>query len=262
VTSSEMTGSSSPSVGWRTADGLLARVLGVEDKQESLVGRIATQVARDIIEGHVQPGADLNSIDLAKRFDTSRTPVREALLMLEKEGLVEIPARRRPRAAMLPVQEVREIYLLRAELYALVARRIVEGGTTDAITRLESTLEAMRACAEREDNDGYFWNTVLFHERAAVATGDETLRHSIDALGLRVLQLRHLGMARGWRIERSLQDHVRLLQAIQERDAELAAAMNRSIVLTALQGLMKIYEIAVLDPAGEDESVTASSVTS
>ena len=43
------------------------------------------------------PGADLNSVELATRFGTSRTPVREALMLLEKEGLVEIPPRRRPR---------------------------------------------------------------------------------------------------------------------------------------------------------------------
>lgn len=49
-------------------------------------------------------------------------------------------------------------------------------------------------------------------------------------------------MARGWRIERSLTDHRRLLLALTERDADLAAALNRSIVENALTGLLTVYE--------------------
>src|SRR3546814_1769546 len=71
--------------------------IDLKERSDSLVGRIAADVARAITEGRLTPGADLNSVELAARFGTSRTPVREALMLLEKEGLVEIPPRRRPR---------------------------------------------------------------------------------------------------------------------------------------------------------------------
>ena len=61
-----------------------------EDRKDSLVGKIAADVARAISNGTLAPGDELNSVDLAARFGTSRTPVREALMLLEKEGLVEI----------------------------------------------------------------------------------------------------------------------------------------------------------------------------
>ena len=67
----------------------------------SIADEIAVAVATEIIEGRLSPGDDLNSVDLARMFSTSRTPVREALLMLEREGFVEIAARRRPRVARL-----------------------------------------------------------------------------------------------------------------------------------------------------------------
>ena len=91
----------------------------------SLVGNIAATIASDIVAGRLRAGADLNSDELARRFQTSRTPVREALLMLEKEGLVEIESRRRPRVKRWTRSEVRELYLVRAALYALVAELIV-----------------------------------------------------------------------------------------------------------------------------------------
>ena len=56
----------------------------------SLVSNIACDVAAEIIEGQRSPGDDLNSVELSRRFRTSRTPIREALMLLEKEGLVQI----------------------------------------------------------------------------------------------------------------------------------------------------------------------------
>lgn len=218
-------------------DSLLSRLLGLEGREDSQVGRIAIDVARDIIEERIEPDADLNSFDLARRFATSRTPVREALLVLQKDGLVEVPPRRRARAAMFSRQDIHEIYELRAELYALVARRIVENADDAAVATLADRLPAMERAAAEADHDAFFWQVVLFHEQASQICGNQTLKRSIDGLGLRVLQLRHVGMARGWRVDRSLSDHTRLVDAVRERDAELAGALNRALVLAGLRGL-------------------------
>ena len=93
----------------------------------SLVDRIVEDLARRIIDGSLPPGADVNSVDLARRFSTSRTPVREALLTLQREGLVDIPARRRPRVAPVTLSQARELYEIRASLHALVSELIVAG---------------------------------------------------------------------------------------------------------------------------------------
>ncbi|RYF61502.1 MAG: GntR family transcriptional regulator [Comamonadaceae bacterium] len=226
--------------GANIVDRLLARLLGIDDRMESRASQIALELARQIIEGQIGAGADLNSMDLAKRFGTSRTPVREALVLLENEELIETPPRRRPRAALLPRETVYEIYLLRAELYAIVARRLVEHASDEKIAALEQFLDQMRDAA-KVGGDDYFWRTVLFHEQAAAATGDLTLKRTIDSLGLRVLQLRHLGMGRGWQVDLSLRGHEYLMIALKHRDAELAAAVNRSLVTQPLEGLMNIY---------------------
>ncbi|MGE8476561.1 MAG: GntR family transcriptional regulator, partial [Paraburkholderia hospita] len=95
-----------------------------EDGESSRVGEIVDWVARGIIEGRLSPGDDLNSVDLAKRFSVSRTPVREALFVLSREGLVDWSPRRRPRVSALKLVDVREIYQLRAILYAQVSTAI------------------------------------------------------------------------------------------------------------------------------------------
>ncbi|HKS70467.1 MAG TPA: GntR family transcriptional regulator, partial [Ktedonobacterales bacterium] len=73
---------------------IFADVLERTAGRDSLVGKIAEWIGSAIIEGRLRPGDDLNSVALSHRFQTSRTPVREALMILEKEGLVTIPPRR------------------------------------------------------------------------------------------------------------------------------------------------------------------------
>src|SRR5215469_18013605 len=100
-----------------------------DDGEASPVAEIVDWVAREIIEGRLVAGDDLNSVDLAKRFSVSRTPVREALFVLSREGLVDWSPRRRPRVSTLNIKDVREIYQLRAVLYAQVSYAIVEQAT-------------------------------------------------------------------------------------------------------------------------------------
>lgn len=231
------------------ADDLLIRLLNLQDKAGSLVGKIALSVARDIIVGRLPPGSDLNSLDLSRRFVSSRTPVREALLVLEKEGLVGLQARRRPRVSDLSLQQIVEIYQLRAELYGLVSRKVAAEVGPAELDVLERILSGMRDAARVGAVESYFWQNVLFHEQAAGFARDSTLKRSIDALGLQVLQFRHVSLSLPGRMLMSLQDHQRLVRAYQERDADLAAALGRSIILSARRQL-----IAALDTSADQSS--------
>ena len=89
---------------------IIRRVVSKDDERSSLVDDIACVVGCGDSRGPAPPGSDLNSVELARRFRTSRTPTREAVVILEKEGLVEILPRRRPRVADLSISEIREIY--------------------------------------------------------------------------------------------------------------------------------------------------------
>src|ERR1700750_714641 len=109
----------------------------------SLVATIACDIGAEIIQGKIKAGDDLNSVELSRRFQTSRTPIREALILLEKEGLVEIPPRRRPRVRALALAEIRDIYEARAALFVLMARAASQQATDDDIRRLEQLLKEL-----------------------------------------------------------------------------------------------------------------------
>ncbi|MFI6344031.1 GntR family transcriptional regulator [Streptomyces sp. NPDC050560] len=212
----------------------ILRVLGRSPGGESVGDAILVSVGAAIIEGRLRPGDDLNSVDLARRFRSSRTPVREALATLEREGLVEIAARRRPRVRRLGLAEVREIYELRAELYGLVSRRVVAHCTDREIGELAEVQERLEHFAAASELDGYFWANVEFRNTEASLAGNGTVRDVLDSVGVRTLQLRHLSLSLPGRLATSVEDHRRLTRAYADRDAELASALTRSIVRRGL----------------------------
>lgn len=215
----------------------ILRVLGRSENADSVVDQILVSVGTAIVEARLRPGDDLNSVELARMFQSSRTPVREALLTLEREGLVEIAARRRPRVRRLLLDEVREIYELRATLYALVSRRIVENASESDIARLRDNQRQLEEAAADGDVDRYFWLNVGFRNNEAEIAGNKTVRRVLDSVGVRTLQLRRLSLSLPGRLDASVSDHQRLMRAYEERDADLAAALTQSIVHRGLKAI-------------------------
>jgi len=144
----------------------LLRVLN-RGQGASLVDEVILAVGSDIIEGRLRPGDDLNSVDLARTFRSSRTPIREALLTLEREGFVEISAHRRPRVAPLQMEEVRELYHLRAELCAMVSHSVVRVRNDDDLARLGQLQDDLVRAEHENDLDRYFWINVQFRNTEA-----------------------------------------------------------------------------------------------
>jgi len=210
--------------------------------EQSSVAEIVDWVARGIIEGRLRPGDDLNSVDLAKRFGVSRTPVREALFALTREGLVDWSPRRRPRVAAMQLKEVREIYALRALLYGQVSLAIVEHATDEDIAALWRAHGKLAEVAARGDVDGYFWANVAFRDEELRVSRNGIFKEVLDSMRMRTNRLRHLSTSLPGRLQRSCTDHQRLCEAYAERDGVLAAALNRSIVMGALHAIEAAWD--------------------
>lgn len=221
---------------------VLERLLRLRERREPLVAQIAEWVGAGIIEGRLEPGQDLNSVDLSHRFDTSRTPVREALMLLEQEGLVEMKARRRPRVAAPSLQDIRDIYQVRKNLLSMLAGLLVDRASDEELGELRSRVERMRKLADDGDVDAYFWSHVLLQERMTEIVGNPTLKQILDSLALRTLMLRHLSLTRTGRLAYSIDDQERLLQACEERDGELASALIAGATVRAQRAVEEQLE--------------------
>jgi DNA-binding GntR family transcriptional regulator len=203
----------------------------------SPVNGIVDWVSLGIIEGRLQAGDDLNSVDLARRFGVSRTPVREALFVLSREGLVDWSPRRRPRVSKVGLKEVRELYQLRAMLYAQVSMEVVAQATDEDIAALWRAHKLLADAAARHDVDAYFWANVAFRDEELRVSRHGIFTEVLNSMRLRTNRLRHLSTSLPGRLQRSCADHQRLCEAYAERDAGLAAALNTAIVTSALRAI-------------------------
>jgi DNA-binding GntR family transcriptional regulator len=222
----------------RALEAVRGIIAGHHDRP-SLVSKIACELAAEIIEELRGAGDDLNSVELSRRFHTSRTPIREALMLLEKEGLVQIPPRRRPRVVSLDVSEVRDIYRARAALFQVIAVDVARNGQAEDIAELREPLSAMEQAARSNDLNGFVWANVDFYDRNTQLAENKTVKRILDSLLLRTLRLRRLSLSRPGRMQSSLDDSTRLVKAYEDRDANLAAALIRSNHMSALAALEK-----------------------
>ncbi|MDB5510695.1 MAG: transcriptional regulator, GntR family [Enterovirga sp.] len=224
------------------AEEVVRRIVAEGHDRPSLVTRIACEVGAETIEGYRLPGDDLNSVELSRRYRTSRTPIREALMLLEKEGLVDVQPRKRPRVATLSIEEIREIYRARAALFEIVATDVARTATAEGLKSLREAFGAMETAYRAGDLNGFVWANLDFYDRNAQLANNRTVKRIIDSLVVRTARLRRLSLQQPGRLDRSFDDHARILRAYDDRDATLAAALIRSNHINALSALERYLE--------------------
>lgn len=225
------------------ARGVIRRIVVEQYDRPSLVSEAACEIGAQIIEGVLQPEDELSSVELAARYKTSRTPIREALMLLEKERLVDIPPRRRARVANLDITEVREIYQTRASLLELIANDVVRKADDRQIDELSAIVDKMAAAAHENDIISYLWLNVGLYDLNTQIAGNRTIKRIIDSLLLRTLPLRRLSLSWPNGMHESSENHLFLVKAYRNRDANLAGAILRSNHISALARLESVYTI-------------------
>ncbi|MGE0232804.1 MAG: GntR family transcriptional regulator [Flavobacteriaceae bacterium] len=218
----------------------LTSALDLKERKDSLVGRIASEIARAISDGNLKPGDDLNSVELASRFGTSRTPVREALMLLEKEGLVEIPPRRRPRVAHISLDEVEELYQIRAVLNGMMIGLFARTASEEELAEMSGLHEQIKASAYG-DPDAFQEDRRRLHNYWLDHCGNRALRDLLSTYKMR-MSVGRLVHYEPDEVERSLTDHARLVTACIDRDSDLAVALLRSMTLSGLAAIKRQYQ--------------------
>ena len=154
-----------------------ADIEAIEQAFAALPAQIAVRIGQAIVENEFKPGQKLREVDLAAAFGVSRASVREALRLVEREGLVTILPQRGAQVTALSVDEVQDIFEIRAHLMGLACHRLVEALPSDKTVELERLLEALLRALD--DGDAY--------ARASLAISEFCVRHA----GSRRLHLVH-----------------------------------------------------------------------
>jgi DNA-binding GntR family transcriptional regulator len=229
-------------VGFLTADA-------PSEPSQGLDGGASTQHAfeelrRRILEGELPPGAAFSQVQLSNQLGVSRTPLREAVRLLQMEGLLRAEPRRRVRVSPLSTDDFEDLYAIRISLESLAVRLTVPQLTEADLA--DSKLAYLEWSAAVSQSDLAAWRAShrRFHFSLYAYAGTRLVDYLGDlwdhAERYRLLQLTHAG-DQTQLAQLAHRDHAGILEAAQDRDAALCARrMAEHLARTALMTLVQV----------------------
>lgn len=169
----------------------------------------------------------LDERQLAEQLQISRTPIREALAQLEREGFVEIKPRKGVYVRPKTLSEVLELVVVWAALESMAARLVTQVASDREIATLRELGVKHSADSQRADIEEYSEANIKFHQRILDLSGCTLLSETAEGLLQHMHAVRRQAMREKDRVSRSVVDHMAIIEAIENREAELAAMLVR-----------------------------------
>jgi DNA-binding GntR family transcriptional regulator len=199
----------------------------LDDQPETLAMRALEELRIAIVDGRLAPGERFSVAQLAELFGVSRTPVREALLQLERQGVVRFERNRGVRVLETSAHDVQEVFALRLLLEVPATRRACERLRADELDALQHELDEMRRCAGTGEEAPFMAHDVRFHATLLTAAGNQRLVATIDSLRDHVRFRVGSTVGRSRDLATILAEHQEIMRCLREVDAAAAAAAMR-----------------------------------
>lgn len=196
----------------------------------SIREKVYNAVRNDILSGRISPGERVIETRLARQIKTSRTPVREALHMVEREGLLEAIPRVGYRVKQITWDEIEEICEIRGVNECLAARWAMKRITPTQLQALEKNVAASEAEARQGNPKSFVELDAEFHEILARASGSERLLELCQMLRRHMLRYRIESIFRAENVLRAIEGHKEILACIERKDEDgIEMAINRHL---------------------------------
>ena len=190
------------------------------------------QLADDIVRGALAPGAALDETTLARRFEVSRTPVREAIRLLVASGLVEVRAHRAAVVARPTPEQLAGMFEVMAELEALCAGFAAERMTVAERQALEDMHEKLRVLIQSGDPQQYHEINEAFHNAIYNGAHNTYLAEITLATRARVQPFRRAQFRNLGRLAKSHIEHDRVVEAILRGEHAIAGSAMYAHIVT------------------------------
>jgi DNA-binding GntR family transcriptional regulator len=207
------------------------RLRFVREGRKTLADELRLQLADEIVRGALAPGAALDETELAKRFEVSRTPVREAIRQLAASGLIETRPHRGSVVARPDSRHLTGMFEAMAELEALCAGLAAERMTVAERQALDMSHEDLRALISKGDPQRYHEINEAFHSTVYAGAHNDYLAEITLAARMRVRPFRRAQFRNLGRLAKSHVEHNRVVTAIARGDRDGAANAMRDHIM-------------------------------
>jgi DNA-binding GntR family transcriptional regulator len=198
------------------------------DKPLSTSQRALRELRDKIFSGELAAGSDHLESELADLLEMSRTPVREAVLTLESQGLLELRPRKGVRILPLSPEDMSEVYDVLTELESHAAERAAQSGYAEEdLADLAGAIDDMDAALASNDLDAWAEADDRFHRELVRLGGNSRIGTIVDMMSDQVRRSRMTTLYMRPLPTRSNEDHRAVLEAIRRSDAETARQVHR-----------------------------------
>lgn len=183
---------------------------------------------KSILTGELKPGERLMEIHLANKLGVSRTPIREAIRMLELEGLVIMIPRRGAQVAQITEKNLRDVLEVRRAMDALAVELACERIMPEEIERLRIACEHFATVTQSRDANKIAQADVSFHDIILQASRNDRLMQLISNFSQQMYRYRLEYIKEEGSCERLVREHRMIYEAIRERDKIKGAALIKA----------------------------------
>jgi DNA-binding GntR family transcriptional regulator len=199
----------------------------------ALYEEVAELLRQRIFARELEPGSWIDELRIAEALGISRTPLREALKVLAAEGLVTMKVRRGAYVTEVSEKDLRDVYHLLALLESDAARVVAQNASVEQMAQIEALHQNLEAAVDNRDH--FFEINETFH-MLLLELADNRWRDQMVADLRKVMKLnRHSSLFKEGRIEQSLAEHRAIVQALTQRQPELAAECMSAHFTNGLQ---------------------------
>ncbi|AFT70637.1 GntR family transcriptional regulator [Alloalcanivorax dieselolei B5] len=212
----------------------------LDDNVRTLADRVFARLQDDIVRGVIAPGTKVSETDLANRYGVSRGPLREALRRLESRKLLERVVHVGTRVTSLSFDDLIEIYYVREALEGMAARLAAENMSDEEVRGLTALLGQHEQQQDLREDTAYFQREgdLDFHYRIIQGSHNATLiQMLVGGLYHLVRMYRYQFSTVSNRPQKALNEHRRIVEAIEARDADLAELLMRRHISRARENI-------------------------
>jgi DNA-binding GntR family transcriptional regulator len=197
----------------------------VVKRQESLRVQAIVQIRQAIVTGQLAPNSMHSEQSIAGGMSISRTPVREALLQLESEGLVQFVPQRGVRIAELNPDHLREVYQFRAAIESYCASALAARPRKDVLAALDIALSRQEDIIDADDHLRWVEANMEFHTVLVRSAENGLINKSWASLASHSMRIGYRMVARTERMRESLAEERAIYEAIRRRDQDRARTL-------------------------------------
>ena len=196
-----------------------------------------------ILTGKLEPGEKITEVEIADKLNVSRTPVREAIRMLElEEFLVIVPQRGVFVAGIKSKKEINEIFQVRAVLEGLAAYLTAQNITEEQINEMEKYADQIKECIDKDDLEHCIEIDIAFHDIIYEASENQWLQKFLDNLFEQITRFRSKSLGQKGRMVKALNEHKQLLEAIKNGNSEKAREQAQQHIESARSSIVSVFE--------------------